>query len=1066
MGSITSCIKKAGEFLHPEDKSALLKRAKELREEGRKADEAARMAVEERLGFVGHAIEEGATSTEQAHDAWRAARDTERARTDEMVSQARAGAEQSVAKWRDENDRPIRVEAKDVPLEAIAEANGFTSADQMLRAIMEAGDKQDVIDAMTDQRMLQRHGELIDPQSVAAAADDAVHNEARARFLATGLKILTKSQLPAKQIAKAAKLAAEAAIAAKRILDMKPRVYLNAESKSNRDAIANAAKDPAKAIEAQRAAILNNRLAKASQDALSEVDKGAKYLSTVTDSKSIDHEYRTQIEGLLERYELRPASGKAIEKRVALRKFLDSLEEQGLSPDIPDAIIDDARQINYRELTVEEFRGLVDAVKAIEHLGRLKNRLLTAKSQKEFTAIRDEIEASIIANSGGRSVTPRSAATEFGRIGEGLRKFWYAHNKSAMLARVMDGDKDGPLWEYLVRSANESGDMETAMRARVTKRAFEIIEPMMKRGQTRPQEFASIGGRSMTREQVIGMALNMGNAGNIQRMLGGEGWTVEQVRPVLATLTSADWQGVQKVWDLFEEFRPLIAAKELRVYGREMKFVDPQAFEVTGADGVTVTMRGGYYPIVYDPVATPRAQEQADAESARREMHAAYTTATTRHGFRKPRVDEVHDRPILYTLNGVYSGLNDVIHDLAWHEWLIDANKILRSDKIMKAMYSTYGPEAAQQLKTWVKDIATGDRQIRAAVEMALGRIRQGVSAAGLGFNLMNALIQPLGLTQSVVRVGGEWVSRGVGKFVASPIDATKEVHGKSTFMENRVRTRFRELNELRNTIEGQSKAKEFLGTYGYWLMMRAQQLVDVPTWLGAYEKSIHEGNAEDRAVALADQAVIDSQGSGMVKDLSAIERGGPAQKLFTVFYHFFNTALNLGVGKTMAANTPAKRAKLAVDYALLFVLPAVMAGMLKAAITPGDSGDFEDMESTFKTLAGWQLEYLMGLMVLVREASGAAKSALGLGEGYVRDYSGPAGLRLFADASQLGKQTGQVWAGGEFDDAFRKALINTLGDAFALPAAQINRTITGIQAINEGKTENPAAILFGYQEP
>jgi hypothetical protein len=39
------------------------------------------------------------------------------------------------------------------------------------------------------------------------------------------------------------------------------------------------------------------------------------------------------------------------------------------------------------------------------------------------------------------------------------------------------------------------------------------------------------------------------------------------------------------------------------------------------------------------------------------------------------------------------------------------------------------------------------------------------------------------------------------------------------------------------------------------------------------------------------------------------------------------------------------------------------------------------------------------------------------------------------------------------------------VGDLFGLPSVQINRTITGIEAMAEGKTENPAAVAFGFRE-
>jgi hypothetical protein len=204
---------------------------------------------------------------------------------------------------------------------------------------------------------------------------------------------------------------------------------------------------------------------------------------------------------------------------------------------------------------------------------------------------------------------------------------------------------------------------------------------------------------------------------------------------------------------------------------------------------------------------------------------------------------------------------------------------------------------------------------------------------------------------------------------------------------------------------------------------------------------------------------VIDSQGGGQVKDLSAIERGGPALRLFTVFYSFMNTALNMGVGQTMSANTPAKRAKLAVDALMLYTVPAVLGEALKNALTPGDSGD-DDPEKLARKLIAAQLDYLMGLMVVAREFREVSKIVSGA-EG-ARGYSGPAGIRVIADAGKFATQAHQ----GEFDDAFRKAAINLLGDLAGLPAAQANRMITGGKALAEGKTDNLAALVFGFQEP
>lgn len=944
----------------------------------------------------------------------------------------------------------------------VAEMFGFTSGDELVRKLAQVETPSAEIEALTDVRMLEQFGDLASPEAIEKAADKAIHNDARARFVATEANALAKATGQRKVLASAAKEFARAMIARLKVRDIKPGQYANAEVRAAKAAEkASKSGDLATAAAEKRNQLIQNYATRAAYDAQENVDRGLRYLKKFEgDIKGLDADYADQIGNLLERFDLRKGqSNKAVDKRTALAEWIKAQREAGLEPDIPPELENEAFRTSYKNLTVEEFQGLVDTVRQIEHLGRLKHKLLTAADQRAYEAVRDEIAGSIRENAQGRQADTRTPTTNMGRALQGLKRFWASHIKAATWARVMDGGKDGgPMWEYFVRSANERGDMETTMRAEATAKLSEILAPVFKLGRMggKGQFFPSIN-RSLNREARLAIALNTGNTGNLQRLLGGEGWTMAQLTPVLQSLTSQEWAAVQAVWDHFESYRPQIAEKERRVYGKEPEWVAPQPFAMTTADGATVTLRGGYYPIKYDPAASQRAEEHADAESAKRQLQGAYTTATTRRSFTKARVEEVSGRPLLYTLAGMYSGVNDVIHDLAWHEWLIDANRLLRSHTIDTAIREHYGPEAKQQFKTWVQDVAEGDKGAANAGEAALGRLRQGVSASGLGFNVMSAAIQITGFNQSIVRVGAPWIGRGIAKYLGNPLGLTRTVHEMSDFMANRARTRFRELNELRNQVQDQSAFNEFIGRYAYFMMMRVQQVVDVPTWWGAYEKAIAAGNEETRAVALADQAVIDAQGGGQTKDLSAIERGGPALRLFTVFYSFMNTALNLGVAQTMGANTPAKRAKLAIDYLMLYTVPAVLGYTLKAALTPGDSGD-DDLEEIAKKLAAEQLSYLMGLMVVVREFGEVAKIATGNPS---FGYQGPAGVRAISDAQKFGQQAMQ----GEFDDAFRKSAVNLIGDFTGLPAAQINRTLTGTQALAEGKTENPAAVAFGFQE-
>jgi len=383
----------------------------------------------------------------------------------------------------------------------------------------------------------------------------------------------------------------------------------------------------------------------------------------------------------------------------------------------------------------------------------------------------------------------------------------------------------------------------------------------------------------------------------------------------------------------------------------------------------------------------------------------------------------------------------------------------MRSSAFDKAVREQYGVEFKDQITSWIKDVAAGDKGANNAGEMALNYLRQGVSAAGLGFNLMSAVGQITGFAQSVVKVGAKWIGRGIAVSASNPSAAIERVYGLSSFMANRGSTQFRELNEIKNMVRGENVAMKRVRVGTYFLMMQMQRMVDVPTWIGAYEKQLSINSDEKLAIAIADQAVIDSQGGGMLKDLSAIERGGPIQKLFTVFYSFMNTNLNLAVLKGM---TEKNAGKWVAQQTMLWVVPVVTMYMLKKLLTPqaGDDDDKFDLKEMAKELAAEELSFLMGSFMVVREFADAAKIVTGA-KTYGTDYRGPAGLRMIGDTYKFATQAAQL----EFDTAFRKAAINIIGSSSGLPAAQINRTIDGIEALLEGETENITAPLFGVKK-
>ena len=949
--------------------------------------------------------------------------------------------------------------------DVVAEMFGYPAGASLLQALADAKPMREVVEDRTDAEMLRVYGEMNTPEAREQEIQKALHNEARARLVGVELRFMGKIRQPVRVLMEAARQAAQQVIDRKRVGELRPSEFIAAEAKASREATA-AMQDnkPDMAVRAKRAQLLNNQLAKTALEVRDEIDDGVRYLRRVlrdSNRQRMGADVADQIAGLLDRFNIAPMTADEANRVRTLSEFLASLEDRGLVPDIAEAIGMRDTRIPYKNMNIADFRDLVDAIKQLEYIGKNERKILLAKEKAEFQAVRDEIVKSVVDNAGDRKANARTATTNIGRAVTAMKGFAAAHLKAASIVRIMDGGKDGgPLWNYLIRSANEAGDTETTMRAEATADLTKILEPVFRAGKLGGKGifFPTIN-RAMNREARLVVALNMGNAGNMQRLLDGEGWSIESVLPVLQSLTEDELNTVQQIWDYFEKYRPMIGQKERRLYGKEPAWVEPQPLVVQSADGKTVTLRGGYYPIKYDPRASQRAETMSEADEAKRDLAGSYTTATTRRSFVKSRVRKVEDQPLLYTLAGMYGGINDVIHDLTWHEWLIQANRLMRSKSFDEAVRNRYGPEYVAQLKNWIKDVAAGERGVQNEAEMALNFLRQGISSAGLGFNIVSAAMQITGFNQSIVRVGARWIGRGIAYVAQNPMSAMREINEKSEFMRNRSRTQFRELNEIRNMVQGQSVAMRRVQMGTYFLMMRMQRMVDVPTWHGAYEKAMYEGRDEETAIALADQAVIDSQGGGMVKDLARVERGGPAVKLFTVFYGYMNTVYNMAAVQTM---TNKNKGRLAADYVMLFVVPVVLSYMLKQALIPRKGAEDEewDMSKIARELAAEQLSYLMGTMVIAREFGEVGKMIFGV-EGPRMGYGGPAGLRAVGETYQFATQASQ----GEFDTAFRKSAVNMIGAFTGLPSAQVNRTLDGLEALYGGETKNVLAPLTGAKK-
>jgi hypothetical protein len=936
-----------------------------------------------------------------------------------------------------------------LPADIVADAYGLTSGDELVKLLATLDKPETVIEGETDRRFLEQHGELSTARGIEELAHQAIANDVRAKVLATEVGALSKATGGVQMLTRAARQFAEAAVARKKVRDLKPAQHRAAEARAGRVAAEAFRKgETAVAAASKREQLLQHVVGRTTAAALVEVEKAVDYLNRVSERKSLPPEYRDQIDQLMERFDLRKApSLKAIDKRKSLAAWVESQEALGLTPVIDDRLLAESKLRSYRDMTVEEVRGLVDTIKNIEHLGGLKDRLLTLQDQRTFSEIASAVSEGI-AKHGGKI---RDIELE----GEKGIKPWLegalaAHRKLGSLAYQMDGAKDdGPVYRALVRPMNEAATREETAIMQATEKLAELYKPIekLKGGTTGAKVFIAEIRASLSRGGRLAVALNWGNEGNRQRLMDGQHWTEAHVQAVLRTLTPVELQFVNSVHEYIDSFWPDVKAQQLRVSGVVEDKVEASPWTATAADGTKVEMRGGYYPAKYDTARSAKAEQHDAAQVAKEMLQGAYVRATTRRGFTKARSEEVKDRALRLDLNVITQHVTEVTHNLAWQEWLIDANRLLGSKMIDGAIRAHYGPAVVRTIKDDLAGIATADVVPGTAIDQALTTLRGNVTRSTLGLSFTTALMQPFGLSNSVARIGAVPVLRGMARWAGDAMrfeSSTAWIREKSPMMGMRARTMNKELREISARVGGKSNAMQVVDAGLMYMTAKAQQFVDTPTWIGAYEKALAAGSDEKAAVALADEAVLSSQGGGQTKDLAEVQRKHP---MLTQFYSYFSTTMNLTAAKTAQVEwkSPKAVAGWLGDMALLAVIPALGPAIVTELLR---GTKLDDPDKWAKKLAQWQAAYLMSMVLGVREFSGIVSGF---------SYAGPPVGRIVTDTGKVVQQAGQ----GEVDEPAVLATARLISDATGIPVTQAIRSYKGWKAWADGDAP-VTSVLFG----
>lgn len=977
-------------------------------------------------------------------------------------------------------------------LEDIAQAFGYPNSNEMVDDLLAHLDPEAAIDALTVERLVEESPELADESTMRDMADAATFNDAKIKVVSTELAAMEKAlNGQARTESKAIDAFAYSVVQDMKIAGLKPASFARAANRAARNARKAWAKGAvAEAVAFKRQELYQAALAKHARQSLMRISKSVRGFKKfkVATHRAMD----TRVLEVLQRalVNMGFVDAKDVHVNDPDASFYDKVKEleneleHGLeiTSNMTRAIAD--RDTSALE-TVGGMNSFIDAIQLLEAQARREKHISTVMGNEllEDTLERAAKVVQETAVAHGRDAKKWHEQLGMSkRFAEMVERFGLVHARAARLVATLEGGWEGLLAKLFIYPADKCVTKEEELKAKYAMKLDKILRPLKESLTDLKAKTSKTFNHAFTTQEVFVLLLNYGNEGNRQRALATMTYHTDykffegldksdpsyeaklaeaQARAdqLMAAffaeyLTEEHYKAAEAVWALFDDIKESSGKTYRRIVGREPDWVEPTAVRVISPEGVR-TLTGGYYPISYDRESSLHGKDVGEIQGME-DLKPLMGAGGVADGWSKSRAKHF-DKPLVMTSRAMFEGLDEQIHYIAWAEFVNSARKLLKKEgAFAQAVHQHYGARYFKALEDWVKDCRNGNHGQTSPSDMIPNELRRGVSLAGVGLNFGTAALQLVGFTQSVAYLGPKWAGRGVSEFIRLGITggAYKAVAGKSTMMRNRMRTQFRELTEVQAKLNGgQGELKDRMMRLAYMPLSVMQMAVDLPTWLGAYEKALAERNGEEMAVLIADRAVKNSQGSGSLADLSAIERGGAWSKLFTVFYTFFNTALNLAA----VSFKTEKGFKRAGTLLMVLVMQPVIEGFLRSAIGSALGEDDDDwLEKAVKASGSNVVSFNLGLLVGVRELAYLTTDY---------GYRGPSGLRKITDFGRAYNATVHAIENGEVSEADVKAWVSFGGTMAPYPVTPINRAISGANALYNDETDNPLALLTGHSK-
>ncbi|WP_278937183.1 hypothetical protein [Phascolarctobacterium faecium] len=833
-------------------------------------------------------------------------------------------------------------ESKMATFDMIAEANGFTSGDELAKTIISEPSFNGAVNRHIDEMVQDAFPDIYKERGLAEeAARDAMYNDESGLLINTEAQLiedkaqgLLKGQRDAETLRKLA-VARRQTAKIQAQMDLQNRVklkealntqkYITAErNAAAKAAVALENDDYSAAVRYKNVQAFNHACVVESVRLRNQYAKWQNYFRKQAKAKREtwgNERNFIQAAAIMERFGYKRKDYSDFEKTETLSDYLNDMDDLYDNVAVADWIMDEDVSItNPRErMTASQLEDVVNALKNIKAIA--KQEMSINALQKGATYAEFKAEAQETLNKLKTIWKPQVGVAQQPTVMEKLKA---SLRSTDNLFEMMDDWQYGFFSKHFGAAIREAADNETRKILEYEEKTAQAYREWLpdkaaKKAADYQEKYDELG-TSVDKHVLVKMLMNLGNESSARvlcstRPVGFESSALWVDGDIVQTkinlldflgrnLTEADIKYAQAKIDIAEMYWSEMEALETRWTGFSPKKVEASPVELTLSDGKTVVMRGGYFPLMRDgDTGSKHAGQEVISDTDPRQGRNI-RTMSTRRGHLKERVKAKY--PVNLKRGAEFNVAMDAIHDLCFREVMGDFRKIMNDREMYTLIKEKLGLADFSAFKEYLERAANPQGTNSGSVgESWMGSVANWLRArtvnAAIMLNLKTAvqnLGNPLLYGNAVDGFGYSDVVAAMSNYsmnmqLAEGYKSAKEfVYSKSPWMKERSvlpDISLRDMKEMESLNPIEKKAVEF----GTRLLVATDNLSAIPVWMQAYGKKIRAGAGEAEAVDFANTVIRRTLGSSRVTEVAPLLRGGPMLKLFTTFQGFFNTQYN-----------------------------------------------------------------------------------------------------------------------------------------------------------------------------